>query len=274
MIASCRATEKGAQLALLTVVASNVIGCFTAPLMLKWQLSTLASGVAIDVLQLLLQLMAIVLIPLIVGKIAREMIPGASAFAARRKVLLGVFTNANLLCVVWLSLSCSQRALMAQPPSNILICILCGLGLHFVFWAINSVVFAVPGIAEPHHRRAVFILASQKTLPLTLALIAGLPQDMRPDLLALPCILGFVCQLTADSFLVRYLSQHAAGQDSTEAVAETCKTADAKEASLASPPVVTVAITDREMAATLPVLLQEQVQTCEEKVAKPQLCAI
>jgi len=110
-------------------------------------------------------------------------------------------------------------------------------------------------------------LASQKTLPLSLALIAGLPHDMHPDLLAVPCILGFVCQLTADSFLLRYFAR----QGSIEAAAETCKTASTRKVSRASPPVITVAITGhrttREMAANLPVLVHEQVQACEEAVA-------
>eukprot|EP00747_Dinoflagellata_sp_TGD_P032550 gnl/TRDRNA2_/TRDRNA2_136064_c0_seq3.p1 gnl/TRDRNA2_/TRDRNA2_136064_c0~~gnl/TRDRNA2_/TRDRNA2_136064_c0_seq3.p1 ORF type:complete len:125 (-),score=24.86 gnl/TRDRNA2_/TRDRNA2_136064_c0_seq3:396-770(-) len=84
------------------------------------------------------------------------------------------------------------------------------MGLHFVFWMINSAVFLTPGISDIHHRRAVFLLSSQKTLPVSLAIIAGLQEDSfgQPGLLALPCIFGHLAQLIIDSFLVSFWAKH------------------------------------------------------------------
>lgn len=62
-------------------------------------------------------------------------------------------------------------------------------------------------LSDPHHRRAVFLLGSQKTLPVSLAIIASFPPDgtgSNAGMIALPCIFGHLAQLVMDSFLVTY----------------------------------------------------------------------
>lgn len=203
LVVGCKGAKRATELALMMTVSTNLLGCFTTPLFLAAALGSL--DVQINVVLLLIKLVLSLLVPTIIGKLAQVLIPGAAKFSKDRKTPLTIVSNFNLVFVVWQSVSRSQAIIATAGAANIVACIACGVGLHIVFWAMNYPVYHVPGIEDVHHRRAAFLLGSQKTLPVSLAIIAGLPSDVgNIDLMTLPCIFGHLSQLVIDAFVVDY----------------------------------------------------------------------
>ncbi len=69
--------------------------------------------------------------------------------------------------------------------------------LHLVFLAVNAGAAWALRLAE-RDRRAVVLLASQKTLPIAVAVVGNLDVEA-PGLLILPCVLSHVTQLFIDA---------------------------------------------------------------------------
>jgi sodium/bile acid cotransporter 7 len=204
LIAGCKGASRASELALMITVTTNLLGCFTTPL---W-LSAVLSGVdaEIDVFNLLVKLVVTLLLPTVFGKMLQMSSPKAAQFSKDWKTELTIFSNFNLVFVVWQSVSRAQATIATAGAGNIVACVACGIGLHLVFWMVNAPVFAFQPINDDHQKRAVFLLGSQKTLPVSLAIIAGLPEGTVGDLglMTLPCIFGHLSQLIIDAFLVDY----------------------------------------------------------------------
>lgn len=73
-----------------------------------------------------------VLVPLVVGKVMREAVPGAKAWVKRFKVRLSLTSSAMLIMVVWQTLSRAQDNLTSVAFTQILSVIASGIGLHLV----------------------------------------------------------------------------------------------------------------------------------------------
>lgn len=73
-----------------------------------------------------------VLVPLVIGKIARETIPGAKAWVKRNKVRISLTSSSMLIMVVWQTLSRSQKDLTSVDAEQILSVIAAGITLHLV----------------------------------------------------------------------------------------------------------------------------------------------
>merc|ERR1711977_490147 len=72
-------------------------------------------------------------------------------------------------------------------------------------------------------RKAVVILGSQKTLPVSMAVLASLPEELgEKGTIAVPCILGHLSQLLIDSYVATKWSE-------IEELKETEETEEAKE---------------------------------------------
>lgn len=202
LVAGCKGASRASELALMITVTANLLGCFTTPL---W-LSAVLGGVdaEIDVLNLLVKLVVTLLLPTVFGKMLQMSSPKAAQFSKDWKTALNIFSSFNLVFVVWQSVSRAQTTIATAGASNIIACIACGIGLHMVFWVVNAPVFALRTITDVHQKRAIFLLGSQKTLPVSLAIIAGLPEGTIGDLglMMLPCIFGHLSQLIIDAFLV------------------------------------------------------------------------
>jgi len=216
LISGCKGASRASELALLVTVSTNLAGCLTTPCFLGLILQ--GADVSIDVANLLAKLVLSLLIPTFIGKGVVTKLPNGAKISKDYKTPLTVFSNFNLVFIVWQSVSRSQSTITSEPAGRIIACIACGVLLHLVFWVINVGMFVAPGVPDVHGRRAVFLLASQKTLPVSMAIISGLPEESfgQAGLVALPCIFGHLSQLIIDSFLVDYWAKHpegAAGAD-------------------------------------------------------------
>lgn len=70
------------------------------------------------------------LVPLVVGKIIREAVPGTKDWVKRWKVRLSLTSSTMLIMVVWQTLSRSQDDLTSVKFGQILSVIAAGIALH------------------------------------------------------------------------------------------------------------------------------------------------
>eukprot|EP01023_Acetabularia_acetabulum_P051206 TRINITY_DN5638_c0_g2_i1.p1 TRINITY_DN5638_c0_g2~~TRINITY_DN5638_c0_g2_i1.p1 ORF type:complete len:464 (-),score=27.79 TRINITY_DN5638_c0_g2_i1:1085-2371(-) len=189
-------------LALMITVSSNVLGVLTVPFILKFVLEGVVHGLQIDALQLLESLLLTILLPLILGKIVRHCNKSIMNFGKARKTELSLINNGSLVLIVWQTISESQQTVMSTDLVSILLLVISGIIIHFVFFGLNFLVAKIVkwGIEE---QRAVILIASQKTLPVAVTIISYFGAQVgNKGLITLPCILAYLAQLFIDSFIV------------------------------------------------------------------------
>eukprot|EP01060_Flectonema_neradi_P020319 TRINITY_DN27858_c0_g1_i1.p1 TRINITY_DN27858_c0_g1~~TRINITY_DN27858_c0_g1_i1.p1 ORF type:complete len:433 (+),score=81.05 TRINITY_DN27858_c0_g1_i1:39-1337(+) len=196
--------QKSTVLALMITMITNLLGTLTVPFVLKLVLSGTDSE--LDPGCLLVKLLLLILVPSSLGKSLTHFYKPAADFSKKYKSGLTMFSNASLVMVVWQTLSRSRDDIVDRSASEIFGCIGFGVALHIIFWIVALPVWFLPcGFSNSHQRRAVWLLASQKTLPVSMAVIAGLGDESgEQGLITLPCIIGHLSQLIIDSFVVSY----------------------------------------------------------------------
>lgn len=73
-----------------------------------------------------------VLVPLVVGKVIRETIPGVKGWVKRWKLSLSLTSSVNLIMIVWQTLSRAQDTITSVKFTEILSVIAAGAGLHLM----------------------------------------------------------------------------------------------------------------------------------------------
>ena len=166
-------------LALLLTVLTNVGGIFTVPFALALLLNPVLQTVGpveLSAADLLVKLCLSILLPLAVGNPAPlfRSLDNGSAFAFE----LGC--NVALISVPWMKFSQSSERLAQVAPLELLLLVAGGLAIHLLYLALNmSAVKLLPvGLAEG---KAVVLLASQKTLPVAMTVLAFLPVPRRNE---------------------------------------------------------------------------------------------
>ena len=105
-----------------------------------------------------------------------------------------------------------QESITSTPFGQICLLILAGAALHLVFLAINFVAARFVLRLPPREFKAVLIMGSQKTLPVSVTIISYFPPAFGTQgLLTLPCIVGHMVQLFIDAVIV---SRMAAAEES------------------------------------------------------------
>eukprot|EP01023_Acetabularia_acetabulum_P024134 TRINITY_DN2338_c0_g1_i10.p1 TRINITY_DN2338_c0_g1~~TRINITY_DN2338_c0_g1_i10.p1 ORF type:complete len:356 (-),score=17.94 TRINITY_DN2338_c0_g1_i10:1405-2472(-) len=189
-------------LALMITVSSNILGVISVPFILKFILEGVVQGLQIQALQLLKSLLLTILLPLVVGKVLRHCNKNIMQFGKNRKTQLSLINSGSLVMIVWQTISESQQTIMHSDVINILLLVVTGVILHFVFFGLNY--FAVKAIGwEKDTQRAVILIASQKTLPVAVTIISYFGAGIgNKGLITLPCIFAYLAQLFIDSFIV------------------------------------------------------------------------
>lgn len=195
-------------LALMLTVCSNLLGILTVPFTINLIISS-AGNVDIDTIELLLKLLFTILIPLLIGKTLRELSLRVQQFAKAQKTTLSLISNGSLIFIVWQTLSRSQEDLLDQKATDILIIIVAGIAMHVVYlvWNYGATTLLQLPFRE---KKAVLIMASQKTLPVSVTVISFLDELKvgNHGLLTIPCIVGHMAQLFIDAVIVsRWASQ-------------------------------------------------------------------
>lgn len=207
------AAAKGNQaLALLLTVVTNLLGIVTVPYELRLVLSTVGStAVSVDPANLVIKLIFTVLVPTVIGKVAREVSKHVRNFVTRYKLQLSLFSTLNLACIVWQTLSGARDTLLQQAFTSVLLIVVASSVLHLIMLVLNGFMVSKYIMKLPFREGvAVLIMSSQKSAPVAVTVISYLtPSLVQQGLMAIPCILGQLAQIFIGSALVKYLRKRA-----------------------------------------------------------------
>ncbi len=197
-------------LALLLTVLTNIGGIFTVPFALALLLNPLLQTIGpveLSAADLLAKLCVSILLPLAAGKYLRRFV---GDWVATHRTRLSLTSNAALISVPWMKFSQSSERLMQVAPLELVLLVAAGLAIHVLYLALNmSAIKLLPiGWAEG---KAVVLLASQKTLPVAVTVLAFLPvPEETKGLIAIPCITFHFGQIFLDAFIATHWGNRAA----------------------------------------------------------------
>jgi len=206
-VALAQSAKGSFALALLLTVLSNLIGIFTAPFFLSLLLSV--ADVHVSPQPLLLKLLLMILLPLIIGKAAREKSAPVLAAVKKHKTYLSNTSNLSLITIVLMSISKSQPKIVSLDVLSLLGLVMVGLLIHAIYLAFNfSVAHYLLKLPLPL-KKSVVVMCSQKTLPMAMTIVAFLPEEVgEPGLVSIPCIVSHLVQIFADAFLCSKWAQY------------------------------------------------------------------
>ena len=166
-------------------VTTNLLAIVTAPLELK--------------------LILTVLVPVIIGVAANRFSTHIAAFVRHWRSTLTVISHTNLALIIWQTLSGAQSILVAQKVVNIVVIFVCGILQHVIYIIVNAL--AVWSLRlPPTEAIAVLIMASQKSAPVAVTVIAYIVSDQaKQGILSVPAIVGQLAQVFIGSALIHFL---------------------------------------------------------------------
>ncbi|XP_040940210.1 probable sodium/metabolite cotransporter BASS4, chloroplastic isoform X2 [Gossypium hirsutum] len=190
-------------LALAMTVLSNLLGILIIPFSIS-KFIAVGVGVYVPTAQLLKSLVLTLLVPLILGKVLRESSRG-------EPLCHGYFP---LFLVPWMQVSRSRSLLMMVKPAAFIVAIGMGMLLHLGLLAFNALAIrslsAISGghksiFSKKENAQAALLVASQKTLPVMVAVVQQLGSAFgESGLLVLPCVAAHLIQIVLDSFLANF----------------------------------------------------------------------
>lgn len=187
-------------LALLLTVATNLLGVFTIPFVLVAVLGVVGR-VELSALDLVAELCLSILLPLLVGHGLRRC---AAARIDAHRAAITTLSNLALISIPWMKFSDSSERLAAVAPWSLLVLLAAGLAIHGLYLALNDGVSRLLRLSLTV-RKAVVLMASQKTLPVALTVLALIPESAMSSsekgLIAIPCILSHLSQIFVDAVL-------------------------------------------------------------------------
>ena len=185
-------------LALLLTVVTNTIGIVTVPFVLSHLLGALGQ-VELSATDLLVKLLATILLPLAVGRYLRTFV---ADWVGEHRAQITTTSNLALISIPWMKFSESSAELRQIALASLAILIAAGLAIHILYLLLNAAVSRALRL-ELAARKAVVLLASQKTLPVAMTVLALIPEEaLAADvkgLVAIPCITFHLGQIFIDA---------------------------------------------------------------------------
>ncbi|MBU0960636.1 MAG: bile acid:sodium symporter [Proteobacteria bacterium] len=190
-----------AVLALFLTVSLNLLGIFTMPFMLDLCLKA-AGPIDIDQTALLLKMLFFVLLPFVIGKLIRTL-SGKSKVSPNWSYV----NSSCIILVVYASLASSRNAFSGLGVAEFAL-IGAGVSLvHILLLVINHQAGKLLRLPAPD-RKALLFVASQKTLPISVAVLANIQLPTGSAIIV--CLMFHFFQLVLDSFLASYLHKKTA----------------------------------------------------------------
>ncbi|KAI8563452.1 hypothetical protein RHMOL_Rhmol03G0112100 [Rhododendron molle] len=213
-VALTRLAGGNSALALAMTLVSSLLGILVVPFSISMFIAN-GVGVSVPTEQLLRSLILTLLVPLLVGKVFRETFKGLAVFIDQNRKLLSMISALLLGLVPWIQVSRSRALLLMVKPAVFLVAVGMGAFLHLILLAFNALsiqgLSAISGgrksvFAKRENASALLIVASQKTLPVMVAVVEQLGGALgESGLLVLPCVAAHLNQIIIDSFLVNFL---------------------------------------------------------------------
>ncbi|KAL8257853.1 hypothetical protein R6Q59_029894 [Mikania micrantha] len=212
-VALTRLAGGNSALALAMTVISSLLGILIVPFSIS-KLIAGGVGASVPADQLFKSLVVTLLIPLIFGKVLRESFKGVADFADSNRKLLSNLNALLLSLVPWIQVSRSRPLLLAVEPAVFLVAVVMGALLHLILLTFNAlsiqILCSVSGgsksvFAKKENACALLLVASQKTLPVLIAVVEQLGGIFgESGLLVLPCVAAHLNQIIMDSFFVSF----------------------------------------------------------------------
>ena len=190
--------------ALTLTIVTVLLGSVTAPIAVSWILS---ADVELDPWPVLLTVAATVILPTVLGYLLRKFLWHSPP------QWVSVVPSVAVLGVVWVTMSTNAEAAKAMAPVLVLAMIAAASVGH---GALLAAARAASAGMPVRHAMPVLFVASQKTLPLALTILAIISEQL-PEIAAVAAVATITClvwhflQLFADSVLAHRLAlRHAA----------------------------------------------------------------
>ncbi|XP_062506094.1 uncharacterized protein LOC134182681 [Corticium candelabrum] len=189
-------------LAVLLTVVTNTLSVFTMSPLLSLLASFNSDG-SLSIGSVVLKLLLTVLVPIIVGK-AFRLVQRVRQVVTRFDTLLKFVSMSLLILIPWMKISNAKQSGSFSSISvvNIVSIIGFAVALHFSFLIINTMASFL-FVLSKEARKAIIILASQKTLAIALSVLSYLPASVGDKgLLTIPVIISHMSQIIVDAFIV------------------------------------------------------------------------
>ena len=146
------------------------------PYMLKAVLLSVGGGaseaVQFDPLQVFVKLIFTVLVPSIIGFVLRRESAAVLKFVTLRKVELSLFSSANLVCIIWQTLSAASDSLKQQSAVDLVSILVTSIFFHVFLLCVMYVVSSPWGFNIPARERvAIIIMCAQKSGPVSIQIM-------------------------------------------------------------------------------------------------------
>lgn len=163
-------------------VVTNLLGIVTVPYELRLVLSSTSSAakvISVEPQSLVVKLLLTVLVPTVIGKLARDLIKPVASVVTKHKTALSFLSTLNLAAIVWQTLSGARDTLLQQAFTSVLLVVVFSSLLHVVLLALNAVVVSKYVLRLPFREAvAVLIMSSQKSAPVAVTLISYLTPSL------------------------------------------------------------------------------------------------
>ncbi len=182
--------------ALLMTVIMNLTGIFTIPLMLKLSVEE-AEGINISAWNLLIKLILLVLLPFAAGMAARKLTK------RKTKAFVAYIPSICVILTVYAAAAASRDLLYKCSLSEISLLTSAVFSIHAILMLIAWAGGKLIKLETPELKALIFI-SSQKTLPLSISVLALLCKN--PGAAIIPCLLFHFTQLFVDSAIAARLT--------------------------------------------------------------------
>ena len=153
----------------------------------------------LSAVDLLVKLCLTILLPLSAGRYVRRFV---ASWVGHHRSRITSISNLALISVPWMKFSESSAALAQIALLSLAVLIAAGLAIHILYLVLNAAVCGSLGV-EAAARKAVVLLASQKTLPVAMTVLALIPEEVLASdvkgLVAIPCITFHLGQIFIDA---------------------------------------------------------------------------
>ncbi|WP_235891042.1 bile acid:sodium symporter family protein [Pararhizobium mangrovi] len=202
--------------AIFNATISSLIGVFVTPLFMAWYLSS--SGAPVPLLPTILKVVMLVLVPIVIGQIARIWLSG---IAARYGRWIKLADRAIIVAIVYgaFSNSVADGVWSRNDPAVVVEILIGVIVLFFAVYALTTLLAKLFRM-DRGARIAVQFCGSKKSLaagvPLAPVIFAGNPNI---GLIIVPIMLFHFCQLLIVSFIASHEAKQADRLDTADAKA-------------------------------------------------------
>jgi solute carrier family 10 (sodium/bile acid cotransporter), member 7 len=199
-----RVAGGNAFLAVTLTTVLSLLGVFTLPLTLGWVLR--ADSLDLNRWAIFQKILLLVLLPMLVGMGLRVL------FRARRISWLSYIPSCCVILIVWMAVSGSREAILSIPPRMIVDFVLVVVFFHPTLLVLAWLASRLLRL-NPKDRTALIFVASEKTLPIAVSVLAMLV-TVNPlwqnlfGLATVTCVVLHFFQVMTDSTIAASCGHH------------------------------------------------------------------